>query len=224
MRKPMTDYHWTSGRKYRSRSCKECWTVRARSRREVNRESIREVSFLYNLRVKYGLTGECYNQILDMQGGVCGICGCGLDKSAHVDHDHSTGAVRGILCFRCNTALGKFRDDVVVLQAAIDYLLRPNPEVPGRPRELTPEERRFNRSSARLKAAESWKPVARDGERNPAAKLTDVEAAEIRARYAAGDVTQASLAREYGCSQAAVSRIVLGKVRRMQSREDLEAA
>ena len=45
-------------------------------------------------------------------------------QSEHVDHDHMTGEVRGVLCFNCNQALGNARDDIVVLQGLIDYLNR----------------------------------------------------------------------------------------------------
>ena len=61
-----------------------------------------------------------------MQKGVCPICSAALvfggRTGAHVDHDHDTGKVRGVLCCNCNPGLGHFDHDVDVLQRAIDYL------------------------------------------------------------------------------------------------------
>lgn len=54
------------------------------------------------------------------QGGLCAVCR--IAPAAHVDHDHATGRVRGLLCFNCNGGLGQFRDDVKVMQRAIRYL------------------------------------------------------------------------------------------------------
>jgi hypothetical protein len=51
---------------------------------------------------------------------VCAICG--RPEPEHVDHDHKTGAVRGILCFNCNGGLGQFRDAIESLTAAAAYL------------------------------------------------------------------------------------------------------
>ncbi len=63
------------------------------------------------------------------QGGVCAICGLpetrvvkGKLNRLAVDHDHTTGRVRGLLCFRCNTCLGRFEDNVELLRAAEAYL------------------------------------------------------------------------------------------------------
>jgi hypothetical protein len=74
---------------------------------------------------EYGLTHDEFLALLDAQGGVCAICGNGEQRRAlAVDHDHETGAVRGLLCDRCNPMLGYARDNAAVLQAAIAYLAK----------------------------------------------------------------------------------------------------
>jgi Autographiviridae endonuclease VII len=60
--------------------------------------------------------------LLARQGGVCGICGKAPQEPLCVDHSHATGRVRGLLCRKCNTALGSFDDDVSVMAAGIAYL------------------------------------------------------------------------------------------------------
>ena len=60
--------------------------------------------------------------MIEGQGGVCAICRS--RPAAHVDHDHATGKVRGILCFGCNGGLGQFQDDVDRMTAAIEYVER----------------------------------------------------------------------------------------------------
>lgn len=89
-----------------------------------------------NLKMKYGLTLEQFDALLLTQGGTCAICQSADPKSKngasrpgqfHVDHDHTTGAVRGLLCSPCNTGLGSFRDDTARLAEAIRYLGRHRP-------------------------------------------------------------------------------------------------
>lgn len=77
-----------------------------------------------HLKRKYGITIEQYDELLARQGGGCAICGREPrpESSLHLDHDHESGALRGILCFRCNNALGDFDDDVSLLRAAVGYL------------------------------------------------------------------------------------------------------
>lgn len=79
------------------------------------------------LKRKYGITPEHYDELLAAQGGVCAICGREPrpDISLHVDHDHGTGDIRGLLCFCCNNALGDFEDDYERLAAAVRYLRPP---------------------------------------------------------------------------------------------------
>jgi hypothetical protein len=72
----------------------------------------------------YRLTEEQYNELWHKQDGKCAICLslCTSGKALHVDHSHTTGKVRGLLCKRCNMTLGLLNDDTVILQRAIVYL------------------------------------------------------------------------------------------------------
>lgn len=76
-----------------------------------------------NLRQKFGITLEDYNNMLTSQNGVCAICGQ-LDgkRSLAVDHCHKTGKVRGLLCRRCNVSIGLLEDNTIFLLNAVRYL------------------------------------------------------------------------------------------------------
>ena len=76
------------------------------------------------LRKNYGIGLETYNIMLQMQNGVCAICGkVNPDgKALAVDHDHITGRVRGLLCAKCNWAIGNFGDNSKMLKRAFEYL------------------------------------------------------------------------------------------------------
>jgi hypothetical protein len=79
-----------------------------------------------DLRKNYGITEGEYDSMLLGQGGVCAICK-GAEPSGRrlaVDHCHTTGKVRGLLCSRCNPAIGLFNENVANLASAIDYLHR----------------------------------------------------------------------------------------------------
>jgi len=75
-----------------------------------------------HLKRRYGLTSDDVDALVDAQGGLCALCQ--ERKAEHVDHDHLTGSVRGVLCFCCNQGLGNFRDRADVMRKAIDYLER----------------------------------------------------------------------------------------------------
>lgn len=77
---------------------------------------------------QYGISVADYDQMLQAQDGRCAICSSEVGakgKSLAVDHCHETGAVRGLLCARCNVGLGMFQDDVARMRLAIDYLTKP---------------------------------------------------------------------------------------------------
>ena len=90
-----------------------------------------------HLKRKYGISIEDYDALLLRQEGGCAICELPPrdDISLHVDHDHDTGAIRGLLCFRCNNALGDFGDHADRLLAAAGYL-GPVPKDPALVRRL----------------------------------------------------------------------------------------
>lgn len=93
-------------------------------------EWVRALNLKNTLR-RYGVTPEWYETKLAEQEGACAICGHvpppGGIKSAsrlHVDHDHESGAVRDLLCNRCNMGVGYFRDNPALLRLAAAYIER----------------------------------------------------------------------------------------------------
>jgi hypothetical protein len=84
----------------------------------------------YRLQLDYGMSHDDLLAMLTAQGNQCAICGYGLVREADyrerrefaVDHDATSGKVRGLLCHRCNKGLGFFKDDPCLLSNAIVYL------------------------------------------------------------------------------------------------------
>ena len=88
-------------------------------------ERKRKMRDLYYRRT-FGISADEVDALIAAQGGACAICGRTPEREAswHVDHDHETGAVRGVLCIDCNHGIGKLGDSIERLQAAIAYLER----------------------------------------------------------------------------------------------------
>ncbi len=106
---PDNAYKDSSKKSGLSSECKEC---------HVNRRYLR----------LYGITRQQAIDLLEHQGGVCGCCQKEVfftDRRTHVDHCHTTGDVRGIICHHCNTMLGNAKDDPKILARAIEYLKNP---------------------------------------------------------------------------------------------------
>lgn len=78
----------------------------------------------YYLRKTYGISLERYQEMESAQDGRCRICGetCPSGRALAVDHCHTSGEVRGLLCGQCNNGLGRFKDRPDLLRAAADYL------------------------------------------------------------------------------------------------------
>ena len=100
--------------------CKECRY--ADDRKYINPIKKKDT----HLRKTYGITLAEYNSILEKQNFRCASCAKNLSelktRNIHVDHDHATGAVRGVLCHSCNMALGHVNDSIEALHGLIRYL------------------------------------------------------------------------------------------------------
>ena len=95
--------------------------TKSRERAKHRKEQVKD----YQLSYYFGISLDEYNKMFDSQQGCCAICGThqsSLSKSLAVDHDHITGKVRGLLCNKCNAALGLLKDDPEVVKKAAGYL------------------------------------------------------------------------------------------------------
>jgi hypothetical protein len=113
--KPIADFHLNRGKS----GGRQAWCAACKIAVEKQQRHARGLA-------RFGLTVEDYQAMLAAQGGVCAICGTPPTdrRRLAVDHNHETGAVRGLLCVPCNQALGRFKDSPDVLAAAAMYLLR----------------------------------------------------------------------------------------------------
>lgn len=104
--------------------CFPCNRAHAKSWRLRNIEKFKTTNKNAHLLRKYGLTRETFDALLSSQGYRCAICRTSLEAYRHtcVDHNHKTGAVRGILCRPCNSGIGQLRDNPKILRAALKYL------------------------------------------------------------------------------------------------------
>lgn len=104
----------------RHKRCEVCGKLRRQERSRGYREAKGPNP---HLKHTYGIDLDDKVAMLGGQGFRCAICATGVDlSSGHVDHDHGSGVVRGILCGDCNRALGLFKDDEINLMEAITYL------------------------------------------------------------------------------------------------------
>jgi hypothetical protein len=121
------------GKRYDCKDCSSSYTKQLTAsgykKGVYKRARVRKSQWAENF-AKCKATKHEYEELLKVQNGVCAICGRtetargqnGELKRLAVDHCHKTGKVRGLLCFNCNAALGKFKDSPVLLAKAITYL------------------------------------------------------------------------------------------------------
>lgn len=105
----------------------KAWRLKNVERLRAWRKAYRGSRSAAHRRARYGLTEEAFEAMVDDQKGLCAICRFppeGRDRMSvfQVDHDHETGAVRALLCQRCNKGLGSFRESAAIVAKAAMYL------------------------------------------------------------------------------------------------------
>jgi hypothetical protein len=112
-------------RSYQKHKAKRLEAIKARLQAQAPQGTEARAQYYRRVQLKalYDLTTEEYDSLLEAQEGSCAICTVPFELTrAHVDHDHTTGHVRGLLCGSCNRGLGLLRDDKHLLARAIVYL------------------------------------------------------------------------------------------------------
>lgn len=92
----------------------------------TRKKPTREQRRRWDRQHKYGLSPAMFNRIFERQEGCCAICERPLEDTIEVDHCHSTGQIRGLLCPPCNKAIGLLDDDPIRAFRAADYLAEPS--------------------------------------------------------------------------------------------------
>ena len=124
--KPLSEFYKrkqnSDGRRHK---CKVCLCEEQVKKREDDPFAFRKIRQDSSRKCKYGISYEQFQAMWIGQGGSCDICRKPLEfgNGGHaVDHNHDTGKVRGLLCGKCNTAIGLFNDNPSFLDAAASYL------------------------------------------------------------------------------------------------------
>ena len=118
LEKPLTDFYKTSKGGHHGK-CKVCYKLKQKRPSPEQRKD-------YYLRRGFDISLNEYSEMLEAQNHVCCICHRpppeNRKKYLAVDHNHTTGKVRGLLCDNCNRGLGLFGDNAKTLRKAADYL------------------------------------------------------------------------------------------------------
>lgn len=136
-RKDIDDFYnstvYKTGKAY---ICKVCQNFMRKRWIKDDAERYKESNRRAGLKHKFGMSVETYDEMMHNQKNCCAVCkttnpnGEGVENGKNryfsVDHDHTTGAVRGLLCNKCNRCLSFMQDNVKVLAEAIKYLNRAN--------------------------------------------------------------------------------------------------
>lgn len=115
----MTRRFYANGESY----CRDCKKIRYDIYRKAHPDRTSAYHRKSFLRRSYGMETDEYEALLGKQGGGCAICKSSRGaRRLHVDHDHDSGVIRGLLCHGCNTAIGLLKEDPSLIEAALLYL------------------------------------------------------------------------------------------------------
>src|SRR5690242_16430778 len=102
--------------------CSSCYNKKRYERRLKNDINYKVKQKSKDLKRRYDLSLADYKQMIKDQDSRCAICGKTSNKTLHVDHNHTTGKVRKLLCSSCNLMIGHAKENPYILQAAMNYL------------------------------------------------------------------------------------------------------
>jgi hypothetical protein len=132
--KPPEEFYWKPDGKLRYSHCKDCQLAYMQQWQRENREKYNEWQRRNRRAKRLGLTIEEFETLEPPLSLVCEGCGANVSdvtgRRLPADHDHETELLRGVLCSKCNQALGMLNDDPSLLRRLADYLERP-PRWPG---------------------------------------------------------------------------------------------
>lgn len=101
--------------------CKTCCKLKQINYRKNNPSKSKDI----DLYQRFGIRLDTYNKMFENQNGCCAICNrhqSEFKKALAVDHCHSSGQIRSLLCQGCNQGIGNFREQIDLLHGAINYL------------------------------------------------------------------------------------------------------
>lgn len=124
---PVEDFYPRGNNRFQS-DCKLCKAEYNRNhyRRNATEYKVKATAWkkknFFKIRAdRFNVSEDFLRDLFEVASGKCMICGL-PDESLHIDHCHTTGCVRGLLCAKCNHGIGLFKDSVINLQNAIQYL------------------------------------------------------------------------------------------------------
>lgn len=129
---PESEFYRAKKTGYLSSRCKECYRRKYREivahdperrREQWRRAAAKRDTRAYWRKFRYGITEADYQAMVERQEGKCAICFT-EEKKLHIDHDHNTGIIRGLLCSNCNRGIGYLGDSAERLESAARYLRR----------------------------------------------------------------------------------------------------
>ena len=126
--KPLTEYYYSKkgnhGKLYPDSTCKSCKKISNKKWFKENKKKAQAFNLKSKLKKRYNMTVDEYNALLINQDGRCKICSKRqARRSLAVDHCHSTNVIRGLLCDKCNMALGLIHDNLDILDGMKQYLI-----------------------------------------------------------------------------------------------------
>ena len=135
--KPLDEFYDRKDRHGKRSKCKACrtaqTTIRTQEDRKLDIPRHNRIRWVCSIRMKYGVEPEEYERLLAEQKGVCAICKQpetrklrGNIARLSVDHNHLSGRIRGLLCSKCNTAIGLINEDMELLERIRQYLSAEN--------------------------------------------------------------------------------------------------